>query len=104
MDVGVPRELKDHEYRVAVTPDGVRELTEAGHRVLIEEGAGDGSSIPDERFARAGARILASADEVWAEPDLILKVKEPVPEEFGRLRAGQVLFTYLHLAANRAVT
>jgi alanine dehydrogenase len=104
MDVGVPRELKDHEYRVAITPDGVRELTEAGHRVLIEEGAGEGSSIPDDRYARAGATILGTADEVWAEADLLLKVKEPVPEEYGRLRSGQVLFTYLHLAASREVT
>jgi alanine dehydrogenase len=104
MNVGIPREVKDHEYRVAVTPDGVRELVEAGHRVLIEEGAGEGSSISDERFTRAGATILSSADEVWGEADLLLKVKEPIPEEFGRLRSGQVLFTYLHLAASAAVT
>src|SRR4051794_2373418 len=104
MDVGVPRELKDHEYRVAVTPDGVRELTEAGHNVLIEKGAGEGSSIPDDRFARAGARIVPGADDVWAQPDMTLKVKEPAPEESARLRADQVLFTYLHLAASREVT
>jgi alanine dehydrogenase len=104
MDVGVPRELKDHEYRVAVTPDGVRELTEAGHHVRIEQGAGEGSSIPDDRFARAGATIVPSADDVWADADLVLKVKEPVPEEYPRLHAGQVLFTYLHLAASREVT
>jgi alanine dehydrogenase len=104
MDVGVPRELKDHEYRVAVTPDGVRELTEAGHSVVVEEGAGEGSSIPDDRFARAGARIVPGADDVWAQADLILKVKEPVAEEYARLRRDQVLFTYLHLAASREVT
>ncbi|HEV8649874.1 MAG TPA: alanine dehydrogenase [Actinomycetes bacterium] len=104
MDVGIPRELKDHEYRVAITPVGVRELADAGHRVLVECNAGVGSSIPDSGFVRAGATILDTADEVWGEADLILKVKEPVPEEFGRLRAGQVLFTYLHLAASREVT
>jgi alanine dehydrogenase len=104
MNVGIPREVKDHEYRVAVTPDGVRELVEAGHRVLIEEGAGEGSSISDERFTRAGATILGTADEVWGAADLLLKVKEPIAEEFGRLRAGQVVFTYLHLAASADVT
>jgi len=104
MDVGIPRELKDHEYRVAITPSGVRELADAGHRVLIEAGAGLGSSITDQEFRRAGATVLATADEVWGTSDLILKVKEPVPEEFHRLRKDQVLFTYLHLAASREVT
>jgi alanine dehydrogenase len=104
MDVGIPRELKDHEYRVAVTPVGVRELTDAGHRVLVERGAGLGSSITDLEFEKAGATVLDTADEVWGEADLVLKVKEPVAEEFPRLRKGQVLFTYLHLAASREVT
>jgi alanine dehydrogenase len=104
MDVGIPRELKDHEYRVAITPSGVRELTDAGHRVLIERGAGLGSSITDQEFQRAGATVLATADEVWAAADLILKVKEPIPEEFPRLRKDQVLFTYLHLAASHELT
>ena len=104
MNVGIPRELKDHEYRVAVTPVGVRELVDAGHRVLVERGAGEGSSIPDADYRRAGAAVLDSAEEVWGEADLVLKVKEPVPEEFGRLRQGQVLFSYLHLAASREVT
>jgi alanine dehydrogenase len=104
MDVGIPRELKDHEYRVAITPSGVRELVDAGHRVLIEQGAGLGSSIADQEFQRAGATVLATADEVWGSADLILKVKEPVPEEFHRLRKDQVLFTYLHLAASHEVT
>jgi alanine dehydrogenase len=104
MDVGIPRELKDHEYRVAITPSGVRELIDAGQRVLVEQGAGLGSSITDEEFRRAGATVLDTADEVWGTADLILKVKEPVPEEFHRLRKDQVLFTYLHLAASREVT
>ena len=104
MDVGIPRELKDHEYRVAITPSGVRELADAGHRVLVERAAGLGSSIADEEFRRAGATVLDTADEVWAESDLILKVKEPVPEEFHRLGKDQVLLTYLHLAASREVT
>jgi alanine dehydrogenase len=104
MMVGVPRELKDNEYRVAITPAGVRELGVAGHRVLIERAAGVGSSIPDEEFERAGASIVSDADTVFAESDLVLKVKEPVPEEFHRLREGLILFTYLHLAASEAVT
>src|SRR6266498_836503 len=104
MDVGIPRELKDHEYRVAITPAGVRALSDAEHRVLVERGAGEGSSIRDAEFERAGAAVLDSADEVWGEADLILKVKEPIPEEFPRLRADQVLFTYLHLAASRELT
>ena len=104
MDVGIPRELKDHEYRVAITPGGVRELVDAGHRVLVEQGAGLGSSITDLEFEKAGATVLATADEVWGGADLVLKVKEPVPEEFHRLRKDQVLFTYLHLAASRQVT
>src|ERR671925_803622 len=104
MDVGIPRELKDHEYRVAITPSGVRELTDAGHRVVVERAAGLGSSITDEEFRRAGATVLETADEVWGEADLILKVKEPIPEEFHRLDKDQVLFTYLHLAASRELT
>jgi alanine dehydrogenase len=104
MRIGIPRELKDHEYRVAITPVGVRELTHAGHAVLIERGAGAGSAIPDRDFERAGATILPSADEVWGHADLLLKVKEPIPQEFGHLRKDQVLFTYLHLAASAEVT
>ena len=103
MIVGIPKEVKDDEYRVAITPAGVRELTSAGHTVYVEAGAGQGSSMPDDEFERTGARIVASADDVWAEAELVCKVKEPVPEEYGRLgaRPGQVLFTYLHLAASR---
>ncbi|MFD1828037.1 MULTISPECIES: alanine dehydrogenase [Mumia] len=104
MKVGVPREVKVHEYRVAITPAGVRELREAGHEVLIEAGAGEGSSIPDDEYVRAGADILPGADDVWAAADLVLKVKEPIPEEYARLRRDQVLFTYLHLAASRECT
>ncbi|MEU8274544.1 alanine dehydrogenase [Microbispora bryophytorum] len=104
MKVGVPREIKTHEYRVALTPAGVNEFACKGHRVLVEKGAGLGSAIPDEDFAAAGAVIVGTADEVWAEGDLILKVKEPVPEEYHRMRKGQVLFTYLHLAASESCT
>jgi alanine dehydrogenase len=102
--VGVPRELKDNEYRVAITPSGVRELIVHGHEVLIEKDAGDGSSIGNSSFERAGARIVPDADTVFAEADMVLKVKEPVEEEFHRLRDGLVLFTYLHLAASETVT
>ena len=104
MKVGVPKELKDNEYRVAITPAGVRELVVNGHTVLIEQNAGRGSSINDDEFERAGATIVASADDVFADSDMVLKVKEPVPEEFHRLREGLVLFTYLHLAASEPVT
>jgi alanine dehydrogenase len=104
MKVGVPRELKNHEYRVAITPAGVHELVRAGHQVLVEQDAGTGSAIPDADFVAAGAAIAATADDVWAASDLVLKVKEPVPEEYHRMRKGQVLFTYLHLAASRQCT
>ncbi|WP_204055234.1 alanine dehydrogenase [Microbispora corallina] len=104
MKVGVPREIKTHEYRVAATPAGVNEFVRNGHQVLVERDAGTGSSIPDADFAAAGAVIAGSADEVWAEGDLILKVKEPVQPEYQRMRKGQVLFTYLHLAASEACT
>ncbi len=98
MIVGVPREVKPGEQRVALTPAGVRALAEAGHRVVVERGAGGGSSIRDEEYTREGAAAVA-VDEVWAQAELILKVKEPVVEEYPRMRAGQVVFTYLHLAA-----
>src|SRR5215813_12486002 len=97
--IAVPREVKNHEYRVAITPSGVHELVRHDHEVYIEAGAGLGSSISDVEFTKAGAQILPDADTVWATGDLILKVKEPVEEEYRRMRAGQVLFTYLHLAA-----
>jgi alanine dehydrogenase len=102
--VGVPRELKDNEYRVAMTPAGVREIVVSGHEVIIEHDAGRGSSITDEEFERAGAAIVADAGTVWSDADMVLKVKEPVEEEFGFLRSDLILFTYLHLAASEAVT
>jgi alanine dehydrogenase len=102
--VGVPAEVKDNEYRVALTPEGARELTHAGHRVLLEHGAGDGSNIPQERYERAGAEIVPGAEAVWADAEMILKVKEPVASEYDRMREGQVVFTYLHLAASRELT
>jgi alanine dehydrogenase len=106
MIIGIPSEVKDDEYRVAMTPAGARELVAGGHEVLVEAGAGLGSSIADEQYTATGARIVGSADEVWAAADLVCKVKEPVAPEFDRLgaREGQVLFTYLHLAASRACT
>ncbi len=104
MRVGIPRELKDNEYRVAITPAGVRELVVSGHSVIIERGAGLGSSIPDTDFERAGAAIVPDADTVFGEAEMVLKVKEPIPEEFHRLRDGLILFTYLHLAASEPVT
>ena len=103
MRVGIPREVKDHEYRVAITPAGVHELTRAGHQVCVEKDAGLGSSLPDDDFVAAGATILADPDDVW-DVDLVLKVKEPVAEEYHRMRAGRTLFTYLHLAASRECT
>ncbi|MGH3360784.1 MAG: alanine dehydrogenase, partial [Nocardioidaceae bacterium] len=104
MKVGVPKEVKNNEFRVALTPPGVHELTRSGHDVYIETEAGLGSSIPDDDFAAAGAQILDSADDVWGTGDLILKVKEPVASEHHRMRADQTLFTYLHLAASAECT
>ena len=104
MRIGVPSEVKNHEYRVAITPAGVNEFTRYGHEVLVESGAGIGSSLTDDEFAAAGAKIAASYEEVWQEAELILKVKEPIPIEYDRMQPGQVLFTYLHLAASRDCT
>ncbi|MFD4443920.1 alanine dehydrogenase [Nocardia sp. NPDC058519] len=104
MRIGVPKEVKNNEFRVAITPIGVHELVSNGHHVIIEAGAGVGSSIPDSEYLAAGAQILAEADAVWAEAELVLKVKEPVEQEYHRLREGLVLFTYLHLAADRPLT
>jgi alanine dehydrogenase len=102
--VGVPREVKNNEFRVAITPAGVHELTRHGHEVFIEHDAGVGSSIRDEDFVAAGARILATADDVWSSSELVLKVKEPIAEEYDRMQEGQTLFTYLHLAASKECT
>jgi alanine dehydrogenase len=102
--VGIPREVKNNEYRVAITPSGVHELVSHGHEVAVERDAGVGSSISDDDFVGAGAKILSTADDVWASNDLILKVKEPIEEEYHRMREGQTLFTYLHLAADKPLT
>ena len=104
MKVGVPREVKNHEYRVAITPAGVRELSSHGHQVFVEKDAGTGSELSDDAYVAAGATIVPDPDEVWAMADLVLKVKEPIAEEYHRMRPGQVLFTYLHLAADKACT
>ena len=103
MNVGVAKEIKQDEYRVALTPAGALELTRHGHNVVVEQGAGEGSAFPDAAYTAVGARI-GSVEEVWGDSELVLKVKEPIPEEFGRLREGQVLFTYLHLAASEELT
>ncbi|HEY7042348.1 MAG TPA: alanine dehydrogenase [Nocardioidaceae bacterium] len=104
MKVGVPKEVKNHEYRVAITPAGVHELSRRGHEVYVQASAGIGSSINDDEFVAAGAKTLPTADDVWETGDLILKVKEPIAEEYHRMRDGQTLFTYLHLAASRDCT
>src|SRR6478672_1993367 len=104
MKIGVPSEVKNHEYRVAITPVGVHELTAHGHQVLVQKGAGEGSSIADEEFVAAGATIVPSADDTWGSADMVLKVKEPVAEEYHRLREDLTLFTYLHLAADEPLT
>ena len=104
MIVGVPKEIKVHESRVAITPEGVAEFVVAGHTVLIEDGAGLGSAISNEDFTAVGAQICSSAAEVWAKADLLLKVKEPIESEYHLLRKGQILFTYLHLAASKLCT
>jgi alanine dehydrogenase len=104
MRVGVPAEVKNHEYRVAITPAGVHELVRNGHQVTVQAGAGLGSSIADAEFAAAGATIATGADQVWTTAEMILKVKEPIAVEYDRMQPGQVLFTYLHLAAGRDCT
>jgi len=104
MLLGVPKEIKDNEYRVGLVPSTVRELTEKGHQVLVEAGAGAGAGLPDADYRAAGAEIVDSADAVFGRAELIVKVKEPLAVERKKLRRGQVLFTYLHLAPDRAQT
>jgi alanine dehydrogenase len=104
MRVGIPTEIKNNEFRVAITPAGVAELVHRGHEVIIQSGAGEGSAITDADFKSAGAQFFGGADQVWAEAELLLKVKEPIEAEYPRMRKGQTLFTYLHLAASRACT
>jgi alanine dehydrogenase len=102
--IGVPKELKNNEFRVSATPAGVHAYVSAGHKVLVEAGAGVGSAIADSDYVAAGAQIIKSADEIWQSADLIQKVKEPIEVEYKRMRKGQILYTYLHLAANKACT
>lgn len=104
MIVGVPKEIKTDEYRVAMTPAGVEELTGGGHQVLIQSGAGHGSGISDEQYAEHGAKIIASAADIWSAADMIVKVKEPLREEWPLMRRGQIVFTYFHFAADEALT
>jgi alanine dehydrogenase len=104
MIVGVPKEVKPDEYRVAMVPAGVEELTRAGHKVLIQSGAGAGSGVSDEQYAANGAEIIATAAEVWKRGELIVKVKEPLADEWPHLRAGQTVFTYFHFAADEPLT
>lgn len=104
MRIGVPKEVKNHEYRVAITPIGVHELVSRGHEVIVERGAGIGSSIEDAEYIAAGAKVIDQADDVWESAEMVLKVKEPVAEEYHRLRDDLLLFTYLHLAADRPLT
>ena len=104
MIVGVPKEIKVHESRVAITPEGVSEFVAAGHSVIIEDGAGVGSSLTNEDFIAAGAKIVADADAVWSSAELILKVKEPIAVEYPKMRREQTIFTYLHLAASKPCT
>src|SRR5262245_38644551 len=103
MRIGVAKEIKSDEYRIALTPAGARELVQGGHDVLVESGAGEGSAFPDSAYESVGAQIV-TVDEVWADTELVLKVKEPVTSEYDRLREGLVLFTYLHLAADEDLT
>lgn len=105
MRIGIPpKEVKNHEYRVAATPAGVHEMVAHGHDVFVERGAGEGSSIGDDAYGAAGAKILDSADAVWQSAELLLKVKEPIAEEYHRMRSDLTLFTYLHLAAGEECT
>lgn len=104
MIVGLPKEIKDNEYRVGLTPAGVRALTDAGHQVVVERSAGEGSGFEDRLYEKAGAQILGSADDVWARGEMIVKVKEPIKPEYERMREGQLLFTYLHLAPDKPLT
>lgn len=104
MIVGLPKEIKDNEYRVGLTPAGVRALTDAGHQVIVEKSAGEGSGFEDSLYQRAGAQIIDSADDVWATGEMIVKVKEPIEPEYPRMREGQLLFTYLHLAPDKRLT
>jgi alanine dehydrogenase len=104
MKIGLPKEIKDNEYRVGLTPAGVQALTQAGHTVFVQKTAGEGSGFSDEQYVKAGATLLDTADEVWAAGDMIVKVKEPIAPEYPRMRENQILFTYLHLAPELELT
>src|SRR5262245_93470 len=104
MIVGVPKEIKTDEYRVAMIPVGVEELTRAGHKVIIQAGAGSGSGIADKQYAQHGAEFVATAEDVWRHADLVVKVKEPLPDEWSLMRPGQTVFTYFHFAADEVLT
>lgn len=104
MIIGIPKEVKDNEYRVSLTPGGTETLTQAGHTVLVQAGAGEGSGFSDEEYAKAGAEIISTAAETWNQAEMVMKVKEPLPQEFEFLRQGLLLYTYLHLAAEPEVT
>src|SRR5687768_18232160 len=104
MKIGVPKEIKTNENRVALVPAGAEELVAAGHSVAVERGAGEGSGFSDELYTKAGARIAPDADTVWREADMIMKVKEPIQPEWPRMRRGQTIFTYFHFAADEALT
>ena len=104
MIIGIPKEIKDNEYRVSVTPGGAYQLIREGHQVLVERGAGAGSGFADDEYAEAGAELLSEAAEVWHKAEMIMKVKEPLPQEYGYLREGLILYTYLHLAADEELT
>ncbi|MFH0794130.1 MAG: alanine dehydrogenase, partial [bacterium] len=104
MLVGVPKEIKNNEFRVAIVPAGVRQLTKAGHKVLITKGAGEGSGVSDEAYTSVGAKIVASNEEVFKKADMVIKVKEPLKEEYKMIRPGQILFTYFHFASSEELT
>ena len=104
MKIGTPKEIKVHEYRVGLTPNAVNAYVKAGHTVFVEKNAGDGSGYTDEQYVSAGAKILPDAQDIWAEAEMIIKVKEPIPEEYGLIRENQILYTYLHLAPDRPQT
>lgn len=104
MNIGVPKEIKSAERRVAATPSGVKALVAGGHQVLVQAGAGLGSGFSDDEYGAAGARLLPKAEAIWAEAEMIIKVKEPLSPEFDYMRPGQIIFTYLHLAADQNLT
>src|ERR1700689_678965 len=103
MIIGVPKEIKDHEYRVALLPSAVYQLIKRGHQVLVERGAGAGAGYPDADYEQAGAKLVDDHRMIFEKAEMIVKVKEPLPPEYALLRPGQILFTYLHLAANRSL-